>query len=221
MTSPRVRGFTLIELLVVMAIIAILASILMPVLARARESARKASCQSNLRQIGSAIAMYIQDYDETFPKGVNSPDSEVWGQPFYPYVRNANVFRCPSLPQNHAQEYDRPTALGIRLVELGYGWNAGTSYGLATDGMGYWYGDGAPWVGLAMIPAPADTMVVGDLMPHAGNWNWAYWDDSYNVRAPAIVHNGGGNYLFVDGHVKFMACDTVYAQKRLYTIADD
>ncbi len=64
---PQGHGFTLIELLVVIAIIAILAAILFPVFARARENARKAACQSNLKQIGNALMMYVQDYDETLP----------------------------------------------------------------------------------------------------------------------------------------------------------
>src|SRR3954449_5967067 len=65
--KPRKLGFTLIELLVVIAIIAIMAAILFPVFAQAREQARKASCQSNLKQLGLGLAMYTQDYDETYP----------------------------------------------------------------------------------------------------------------------------------------------------------
>jgi len=74
----RKQGFTLIELLVVIAIIAILAAILFPVFARARENARKSSCQSNLKQIGTGLMMYVQDYDETFPTERNGVDGPVW-----------------------------------------------------------------------------------------------------------------------------------------------
>src|SRR5438874_1863479 len=106
----RNRGaFTLIELLVVIAIIAILAAILFPVFAQARESARKTSCTSNLKQIATGMMMYIQDYDETFPAvtGQSYPavvgiptDAQTWVYNdilvlMQPYVKNYNVFLCP------------------------------------------------------------------------------------------------------------------------------
>lgn len=86
----RRRGFTLIELLVVIAIIAILAAILFPVFAQAREAARKASCTSNMKQVGLGILMYVQDYDETFPWSHNpktSPDMKAWYDVVEPYVK--------------------------------------------------------------------------------------------------------------------------------------
>jgi prepilin-type N-terminal cleavage/methylation domain-containing protein len=120
---PRKRGgFTLIELLVVIAIIAILAAILFPVFAQAREQAHKASCISNLKQLGTATAMYVQDYDETMPLGeVNlgfwsssspvpadwsmyvSPASQqkyqnFWANSLQPYIKNYEVYFCPSAP---------------------------------------------------------------------------------------------------------------------------
>jgi len=109
------RGFTLIELLVVIAIIAILAAILFPVFARAREKARDASCLSNCKQLGLAARMYCQDYDETFPSarivpGCPFPDygasvpfmiaaertNQGWPNLFQPYVKNTQLFWCPS-----------------------------------------------------------------------------------------------------------------------------
>src|SRR5688572_20792846 len=99
MTQPRTkRGFTLIELLVVIAIIAILAAILFPVFAQARESARKATCTSNMKQIGTAISMYMQDFDEWYPPSqFPSTDPSVsWPTMIFPYIKNEGVFVCPS-----------------------------------------------------------------------------------------------------------------------------
>ena len=90
------RGFTLIELLVVIAIIAILAAILFPVFAQAREKARQASCLSNLKQLSTAVMMYTQDSDETFPIGVQDDWNNSWPVKVQPYVKNLGVFRCPS-----------------------------------------------------------------------------------------------------------------------------
>src|SRR5258707_14376269 len=95
------RGFTLIELLVVIAIIAILAPILFPVFAQAREKARTASCGSNVRQLGLAVRMYTQDYDERFPFGGGLPGPRAigsfeWQNSTEPYIRNNGIYYCPS-----------------------------------------------------------------------------------------------------------------------------
>lgn len=94
------RGFTLIELLIVIAIIAILAAILFPVFARARENARRTSCASNLKQIGLAMLQYTQDYDERFPlPAYTDPVTATsfrWRHAVYPYTKSAQLFRCPS-----------------------------------------------------------------------------------------------------------------------------
>src|SRR5438132_10494453 len=111
------RGFTLIELLVVIAIIAILAAILFPVFAQAREKARQTSCTSNLKQIGLAFKMYIQDYDERWPKcdpypnGPNTPGTtgshgtdfgwDGWiSNALIPYTKNQGIYICPSINTN-------------------------------------------------------------------------------------------------------------------------
>src|SRR5687768_3240317 len=114
------KGFTLIELLVVIAIIAILAAILFPVFARARENSRRAACQSNIKQIGLGFAQYLQDYDELYPPinwdstasgtfGSNywdlpsSGNSNVklfsWADMIMPYLKSTQIFRCPSARQ--------------------------------------------------------------------------------------------------------------------------
>ena len=105
-TKGRRKGFTLIELLVVIAIIAILAAILFPVFARAREKARTSSCQSNLKQIGIAAAMYAQDYDERYAvcwQYAPNPTQAWYPALLYPYVKNDQLFTCPSDPSPTAR----------------------------------------------------------------------------------------------------------------------
>jgi len=107
------RGFTLIELLVVIAIIAILAAILFPVFARAREKARTASCQSNMKQVSLGIIMYMQDYDESFPLYAGDLPQN-WDRTCMPYIKNEQVFSCPSDTTTRAVgTYSKGTSYGF------------------------------------------------------------------------------------------------------------
>src|SRR5216683_460211 len=105
MLRKRRSGFTLIELLVVIAIIAILAAILFPVFAQAREKARMTACLSNMKQIGTSLLMYVQDYDETYPyirfhnaSAAKGQNCYVWKNAIRPYLKNLDVLGCPSNP---------------------------------------------------------------------------------------------------------------------------
>jgi prepilin-type N-terminal cleavage/methylation domain-containing protein/prepilin-type processing-associated H-X9-DG protein len=114
----RLSAFTLIELLVVIAIIAILAAILFPVFAQAREKARAVSCLSNMKQLGTGMMMYVQDYDETYSGAFKQPgattDTRVhWAELIYPYVKNYQVFLCPNL-RSHMENDGLGTANGRR-----------------------------------------------------------------------------------------------------------
>src|SRR3569833_1092954 len=127
MRSSKTRGFTLIELLVVIAIIAILAAILFPVFAKAREKARQISCASNARQIGRSILQYVQDNDETFPVGNNdgSPLSQGvgWGGPIQPYIKSTALLKCPDDSTSTA------TYGGETFTAESYGFNSNLSGG--------------------------------------------------------------------------------------------
>jgi prepilin-type processing-associated H-X9-DG protein len=122
------EGFTLLELLIVIAIIMLLAAILFPVFARARENARRASCQSNLHQIGLAMTQYVQDNDGRYPTvlGDKDPDDTTqgtwWPEKIYPYVKNAQVFLCPSdLRQATTQD---PASMNPDVPKVSYGMEA-------------------------------------------------------------------------------------------------
>lgn len=119
------KGFTLIELLVVIAIIAILAAILFPVFAQAREKARQISCLSNTKQVGMALLQYMQDYDETLPTGrayAGDPNyqqhlGQGWAAQSQPYIRNTQVFRCPSDPtDNLAATANTPALSAVSYI---------------------------------------------------------------------------------------------------------
>ncbi len=186
-------GFTLIELLVVIAIIAILAAILFPVFARAREKARQTSCLSNVKQMGLAAVMYAQDYDETTVPGYIAWDGgyTLWyglDGNLAPYTNNQQVFHCPS-------------SRGKAYTSRG-----GTDYGInyrICAGTDHW---GTP---LAEIEYPAETVLIADA-------DWTRSTTDYhtsncwrinNTRHPSYFiparHNEGANIAFVDGHAKW------------------
>ena len=219
-TRNRTGGFTLIEILVVIAIIAILAAILFPVFARARENARRASCQSNLKQIGLGMAQYSQDYDEkmvplVLPYQTNiSGNSNLapWRTLIQPYVKNYQVFTCPSGPKcpDVACTNEEP-------YFSSYGLNIKTSAGgrLGNPALGLYVGG----ISLSTLTYPAqflvlvdDRLIFNSYTVHATYPGYyATWyqnatpftDFTNNVGVPFPIHFDGSNVLFGDGHVKW------------------
>jgi prepilin-type N-terminal cleavage/methylation domain-containing protein/prepilin-type processing-associated H-X9-DG protein len=206
MERGRQSGFTLIELLVVIAIIAILAAILFPVFAQARAKARQAACLSNMKQIGTALTMYAQDYDEMLPlndyvgnglgplPGWRDPRAgDSWCSGTYPYVKNLQIYVCPEavLYRDGSvwQSPDKPEDGAVSYL-MNY----------VTRGRA-----------LAAIPAPAELIFL-----HEGDRRWRVCHcrpepdpptsrnyieinrDFYDTR-----HNDGSTLLFCDGHAKW------------------
>ncbi len=190
MRSER-RGFTLIELLVVIAIIAILAAILFPVFARAREKARQTSCLSNVKQIMLAVQQYAQDYDERMPRHGNSPD---WTDQIYPYVNNVQVYNCPSASNNG------PTTLAELGALFNYSYN-------------YYSNSGQNNMKLAQIARPSEALVILDGSYYISNpWR----NDGSAIDNDGVPrHNEGANLGFADGHAKWML-PTNYLDVRLW-----
>jgi prepilin-type N-terminal cleavage/methylation domain-containing protein/prepilin-type processing-associated H-X9-DG protein len=218
MYPARKAAFTLIELLVVIAVIAILAAILFPVFAQARERARMTACVSNMRQIGTALMMYAQDYDETFPyaffrgnKGTALDPSYVWKNAIRSYLKNLDVLTCPSNPYSRSTP-GIPKTNPPKPGSNGLGWQnepeqrMPISYAMSTCSA-TWYsadtpqGKANPPLRQAQLVRAADTLFIcetawgqGDM--HA-QWLW--------TNCPGVfAHSAGkvGNFIFYDGHVK-------------------
>ena len=223
MRGRRAGGFTLIELLVAIAIVAILAAILFPVFQQARGKARQASCASNLRQLGLAVAMYCQD-NEAYPPHNHRPTNTAirWYHILQPYIANQQIFVCPSIrPADPANL--RNGSYGYNYQYLGNAHFIDPARRVVTD---------------AQIQVPADTVAIMDsdgvaradvkgqgvtyvpyyhsfiVDPPMSNWSspplpgpldedngWAW----RGLRSwPGFWHNGGANVAFCDGHVKWL-----------------
>ena len=173
----RTSGFTLIELLVVIAIIAILASILFPVFARARENARRSSCQSNLKQIGLGIQQYLQDFDEKYPANRSTTPPISWfPDQLQPYLKSQQIFVCPSGVDSESWTYSS----GGPTYRSHYGYNYSN------------YSDLVTFIGInaSKVATPSQSVLFAD-------------DNAGDLGTARLRHLEGANYAYADGHVKW------------------
>ncbi|MBI3923844.1 MAG: prepilin-type N-terminal cleavage/methylation domain-containing protein [Armatimonadetes bacterium] len=183
---PQKKGFTLIELLVVIAIIAILAAILFPVFARAREKAKQATCQSNLKQLSLGFQMYAQDYDDTCLP-YHASGQYLWLAILHPYIKNTQIYSCPSTG------YTATAAIAgaCSCQPVRFGLNLGLFNYPATFP-----------VTLSDLDLPAETVEFADCTNY--NWNSLPGGMWWSYTHPDYRHNETCNVAFVDGHVKAM-----------------
>lgn len=236
----NVSAFTLIELLVVIAIIAILAAILFPVFGRARENARRTSCQSNLKQMGLGMLQYVQDYDEIMPAAWYGPGSNAsnatdykWMDAVQPYAKSEQVFNCPSHTTTEPYKFRDGTNFGSYALNCTY---AGATIFPNPGGIDRnppisdYNASGKFPISIASIQAPATTVWVTDI--EKNGTNILYWRFLFTNPLPTINttltpkalvgHASSGriperhlettNVLYCDGHVKALKLDALAAR---------
>jgi prepilin-type N-terminal cleavage/methylation domain-containing protein len=217
-------AFTLIELLVVIAVIAILAALLLPVFAQVRERARMVACMSNMRQIGHALMIYVQDYDETFPyisfhghDGAKGSHTFVWKNAIRPYLKSLDVLACPSNPYGRTVP-GVPSSIPSTPGSNAAGWEVEPeqrmpiSYAMNSCAASWIPADdkhAGPPLRFAEVTRPTETILVAenawgvaDILPEdvIGGWHVGAMSNCANVFA----HPAGkvGNFIYYDGHVK-------------------
>jgi prepilin-type N-terminal cleavage/methylation domain-containing protein/prepilin-type processing-associated H-X9-DG protein len=222
-------AFTLIELLVVMAVIALLAAILFPVFAQARERARMSACVSNLRQIGTALMIYVSDYDETYPYirfhgccGQAGTRTYIWKNAIRPYLKSLDVLGCPSNPYSRTVPGQWARSSGApRPGDNSEGWEVEPerrmpiSYAMNACASTWYPADSPPGrasgpLRPAQLARPAGTFLIGESTANTVA-AFAAWGLYYPGACPAVFSHpaarsirgaGRGNFLFYDGHVQ-------------------
>ena len=207
-SSNTRSAFTLIELLVVIAIIAILAAILFPVFARARENARRSSCQSNLKQLGLGLLQYTQDYDEYYPRQ-NHPGGASWRQMIFPYVKSEQVFACPSNP-NPDQLGDSNSVPGVPRMRNHYVANGQAANWGGKEFKVFSKQADAP-MNIAAFDETAEIIAITEYAnPSTGMA--IEMNNATNGKQLFAGHLGTTNYTFMDGHVKALRPTQTFAK---------
>lgn len=223
MQRSRRRAFTLIELLVVIAIIAILAAILFPVFARARENARRASCLSNVKQMGLGMMMYAQDYDETLPPALYAmstpysyPDNVVWNTGFlywpqliYPYTKSVQIYYCPSSP-NTANP--RRLSYGANQLVIAYSGNPVKLSSIVSPAGTYMFLDASDIrISNTVAKTPSSPYYLPGMGDAGGDCS-SISVASGKEDCQSGRHFGGVNMAFADGHAKWLKSSVVRAE---------
>ncbi len=214
-TSVRcTRGFTLIELLVVIAIIAILAAILFPVFTKAKGQAKSASCQSNMKQMGIAVRMYMDEWNGYFPLDTHWSPFDVWLKGLEKYAKTPLLYRCPA---DSSINFAKPLP----------GWDVTrkTSYGtsfymtpVSDSERETMPEDRSEWshgfTKLSMVRRSTQTIYVCETAKnsitdhvHAAWWRYPNTDGTFIKHTDEVniaAHESGSNYLFCDGHVELL-----------------
>ena len=217
--NDRHSGFTLIELLVVIAIIAILAAILLPVFASARERARTTSCANNQKQLALAVIMYCSDYDSCYPPAyygsamfpLYPQTASTWGQIIQPYVKSWGVYMCPDdtqTPGSSANNY-----LGY-VQSMSYAYNDRLGCLNSWDGLCAACDTGLYTVNEAKVRTPAYMVMLVDVVyaDVVGGWKFTILANNGGQYSATDRHNGGFNAAFCDGHVKYYKGGTLNGQ---------
>ena len=221
LNTPQLKeqAFTLIELLVVIAVISILAALLFPVFAKAREKARQTACLNNERQIGMAIMQYTGDYDECLPMRTPAAERYSWKYEITPYLKSIDVFRCPSNPLSGQPDWNTHfgyQAPGVPTYPASYEANRGNGVDEpfidpppGPGEVAAFPPDSLTLVSLSDINSPAQVIGIAEATAlntdiQITNPDWAIPEDNDGHGNLFAGHTGRSNFLFLDFHVKSM-----------------